>query len=60
MDIHPPAHVLVVPPDSEAWTELMRLWGTFESSGLPPPPKRTKAEEIERKRKKREYEDLDL
>lgn len=60
MDIHPPAHVLVVPPDSEAWTELMRLWGTFEKLRGFHPPKRTKAEEIERKRKKREYEDLDL
>jgi hypothetical protein len=59
MDIHPPAHVLVVPPDSEAWTELMRLWGSLEKLRGFHPPKRTKAEELERKRKRREDNDLD-
>ncbi|WP_457751140.1 DUF356 domain-containing protein [Thermococcus sp.] len=52
MDIHPPAHVLVVPPDSEAWEELIRLWGSFEKLKGFHPPKRTKAEELRRKREK--------
>ncbi|WP_457743059.1 DUF356 domain-containing protein [Thermococcus sp.] len=53
MDIHPPAHVLVIPPDSEVWEELMRLWGSFEKLRGFHPPKRTKAEEVRRKREKR-------
>ncbi len=37
-DIHPPAHVLVIPPDSEVWEELIRLWNTFEKlRGFHPP-----------------------
>ena len=54
MDIHPPAHVLVVPPDSEGWEELMRLWGSFEKLRGFHPPKRTKAEELRRKREEEE------
>ncbi|ASJ10193.1 hypothetical protein A3L12_02225 [Thermococcus sp. P6] len=42
-DIHPPAHVLVIPPDSEVWEELMRLWGTFKKLRGFHPPKRRKA-----------------
>ena len=53
MDIHPPAHVLVIPPDSEVWEELMRLWGSFEKLRGFHPPKRTKAEEARRKAEKR-------
>jgi len=53
MDIHPPAHVLVIPPDTEVWEELMRLWGTLEKLRGFHPPKRTKAEEIRRKAEKR-------
>jgi len=52
MDIHPPAHVLVIPPDTEVWEELMRLWGTFEKLRGFHPPKRTKAEELREKREK--------
>jgi len=53
MDIHPPAHVLVIPPDTEVWEELMRLWGTFEKLRGFHPPKKTKAEEVRRKAEKR-------
>ncbi|EEB74906.1 DUF356 domain-containing protein [Thermococcus sp. AM4] len=53
MDIHPPAHVLVIPPDTEVWEELMRLWGSFEKLRGFHPPKRTKAEEARRKAEKR-------
>ncbi|ASJ03553.1 hypothetical protein A3L09_09950 [Thermococcus profundus] len=53
MDIHPPAHVLVVPPDTEAWGELMRLWGSFEKLRGFHPPKKTKAEESRGKKRKR-------
>ena len=53
MDIHPPAHVLVIPPDTEVWEELMRLWGTLEKLRGFHPPKSTKAEEIRRKAEKR-------
>ncbi|AJC71795.1 hypothetical protein X802_06195 [Thermococcus guaymasensis DSM 11113] len=53
MDIHPPAHVLVIPPDTEVWEELMRLWGTFEKLRGFHPPKRTKAEEARQKAEKR-------
>ncbi|CAI1493045.1 conserved protein of unknown function [Thermococcus nautili] len=53
MDIHPPAHILVIPPDSEVWEELMRLWGSFEKLRGFHPPKRTKAEEARRKAEKR-------
>ncbi|WP_099211705.1 DUF356 domain-containing protein [Thermococcus henrietii] len=53
MDIHPPAHVLVIPPDSEVWEELMRLWGGFEKLRGFHPPKRTRAEEARRKAEKR-------
>jgi hypothetical protein len=53
-DIHPPAHVLVIPPDTEAWEELMRLWGTFEKLKGFHPPKRTKAEELRKKREEEE------
>ena len=53
MDIHPPAHVLVVPPDTEVWEELMRLWGSFEKLRGFHPPKKTKAEELKRKTEKR-------
>ncbi|ASJ01269.1 DUF356 domain-containing protein [Thermococcus gorgonarius] len=53
MDIHPPAHILVIPPDTEVWEELMRLWGTFEKLRGFHPPKRTKAEELKRKREKK-------
>ncbi|NJE60387.1 DUF356 domain-containing protein [Thermococcus sp. 21S7] len=52
MDIHPPAHVLVIPPDTEVWEELMRLWGTFEKLKGFHPPKRTRAEELRKKREK--------
>ena len=53
MDIHPPAHVLVIPPDSEVWEELMRLWGSFEKLKGFHPPKKTKVEEVKRKAEKR-------
>ncbi|GAB6134901.1 DUF356 domain-containing protein [Thermococcus prieurii] len=53
MDIHPPAHILVIPPDSEVWEELMRLWGSFERLKGFHPPKRTRAEEARRKAEKR-------
>ena len=43
-DIHPPAHMLVIPPDTEAWEELMHLWGTFEKLKGFHPPKETKVE----------------
>ncbi|ASI98887.1 DUF356 domain-containing protein [Thermococcus celer] len=43
-DIHPPAHVLVIPPDSEVWEELIRLWNTFEKLRGFHPPKRRKGE----------------
>jgi len=56
MDIHPPAHILVIPPDSEVWEELMRLWGSFEKLRGFHSPKRTKAEEA-RKAEKRQKED---
>ena len=54
MDIHPPAHVLVIPPDTDVWEELMRLWKTFEKLKGFHPPKRTKAEELREKRKEKE------
>jgi len=54
MDIHPPAHILVIPPESEAWEELMRLWGSFEKLRGFHPPKKTKAEELRKKREDRE------
>ncbi len=41
-DIHPPAHVLVIPPNTGAWEELIRLWGTFEKLKGFHPPKRAK------------------
>jgi len=44
-DIHPPAHVLVIPPDSRAWKELMRRWGGLERLRGFHPPKRTRAGE---------------
>ena len=56
-DIHPPAHVLVIPPDTEVWEELMRLWGTFEKLRGFHPPKRTKTEEL-RGREMEGQEDL--
>ena len=56
MDIHPPAHILVIPPDTEVWEELMRLWGSFEKLRGFHPPKKTKAEEL---RKKEEEEDME-
>jgi len=38
MDIHPPAHVLVVPPDTNAGKELAREWRNFkELRGFHPP-----------------------
>ncbi|WP_297500679.1 DUF356 domain-containing protein [Thermococcus sp.] len=52
-DIHPPAHVLVIPSDTEVWEELMRLWGTFEKLRGFYPPKRTKAEELRKEREKK-------
>ena len=58
MDIHPPAHVLVVPPGSDAWRELMRLWGSFEELRGFHPPKRTKAEELREKRKEDRLEEF--
>jgi hypothetical protein len=46
MDIHPPAHVLVIPQDTDAWEELMWMWRTFEKlRGFHPPKKRKKSEE---------------
>ncbi|ACJ16796.1 hypothetical protein, conserved [Thermococcus onnurineus NA1] len=50
MDIHPPAHILVIPPDTEVWEELIRMWGTFEKLKGFHPPKRTKAEKLKKKR----------
>ncbi len=49
IDIHPPAHILVVSPDTKAWEELMRLWKTFEKLKGFHPPKRTKAEELRKR-----------
>jgi hypothetical protein len=57
-DIHPPAHVLVIPPDTNAWEEIMRLWGTFEKLKGFHPPKRTKAEELREKHKEEESEEF--
>ncbi len=48
MDIHPPAHILVIPPDTEVHRELLRLWGTFEKLKGFHPPKKRKAEESKR------------
>ncbi|WP_297507813.1 DUF356 domain-containing protein [Thermococcus sp.] len=56
MDIHPPAHILVIPPDTEVWEELMRLWGTFEKLRGFHPPKRTKAEEVKKREKSEDNE----
>ena len=53
-DIHPPAHILVIPPDTEAWGELMRLWKTFEKLRGFHPPKKTKVEELRKKREEDE------
>jgi len=49
MDIHPPAHVLVIPPDTDVWEELLRRWGTFEKLRGFHPPKRTRAGELRKK-----------
>jgi hypothetical protein len=46
MDIHPPAHVLVVPPDEDAWEELMGSWGSFKKLKGFHPPKKTREERI--------------
>jgi len=54
MDIHPPAHILVIPPDTEVWEELMRLWGSFEKLRGFHPPKKTKAEELRKKEEEEE------
>ncbi|NJE04392.1 DUF356 domain-containing protein [Thermococcus sp. MV11] len=54
MDIHPPAHILVIPPDTEVWEELIRLWGSFEKLRGFHPPKMTKAEELRKKEKEEE------
>ncbi|AIF69467.1 hypothetical protein PAP_05290 [Palaeococcus pacificus DY20341] len=29
-EIHPPAHIIVIPPQSKVHGELLRLWGTLE------------------------------
>lgn len=60
MDIYFLVYVFVVFFDSEVWMELMRFWGIFEKFRGFYFLKRMKVEEIERKRKKWEYEDLDL
>ena len=57
-DIHPPAHVLVIPPDTVVWEELMRLWGTFEKLRGFHPPKKTKAEELREKREEEKLEEF--
>ncbi|NJE85118.1 DUF356 domain-containing protein [Thermococcus sp. CX2] len=57
MDIHPPAHILVIPPDTEVHRELLRLWGTFEKLRGFHPPKRTKGEE-RAKRKEEDFEEF--
>ncbi|AHF80717.1 DUF356 domain-containing protein [Thermococcus paralvinellae] len=45
-DIHPPAHIIVIPPGSPVHKELLRLWGTFEKlKGFHPP----KVKKIEQK-----------
>ncbi|NPA47323.1 MAG: DUF356 domain-containing protein [Thermococci archaeon] len=44
-EIHPPAHILVVPPDTKAWRELLREWRSFKELKGFHPPKKTKAEE---------------
>ncbi len=56
MDIHPPAHILVIPPDTEVHRELLRLWGTFEKLRGFHSPKRTKAEELRNKKESGELE----
>ncbi|WP_297488824.1 DUF356 domain-containing protein [Thermococcus sp.] len=52
MDIHPPAHVLVIPPGTEAWEELLRRWRTFEKLRGFHPPKRTKVGELGKRRER--------
>ncbi|NJE25579.1 DUF356 domain-containing protein [Thermococcus sp. MV5] len=29
-EIHPPAHIIVIPPETSVHKELLRLWSTFE------------------------------
>ena len=29
-EIHPPAHIIVIPPNTPVHKELLRLWSTFE------------------------------
>ncbi|EHR78489.1 hypothetical protein OCC_11060 [Thermococcus litoralis DSM 5473] len=47
-EIHPPAHIIVIPPDSPVHRELLKMWGTFEVlKGFYPPKKSRKGEESE-------------
>jgi len=46
-EIHPPAHIIVIPPNTKVHKELLRLWGTFEKLKGFHPPKEIKREEIE-------------
>ncbi|BAA30724.1 DUF356 domain-containing protein [Pyrococcus horikoshii] len=41
-DIHPPAHIIVIPVGSPVHKELLRLWGTFKELKGFHPPKETK------------------
>lgn len=48
-EIHPPAHIIVIPPESNVHKELLKMWGTFELlKGFYPPKKSGKGEESEK------------
>ncbi|HIH71928.1 MAG: Uncharacterized protein XD43_1310 [Thermococcales archaeon 44_46] len=47
-EIHPPAHIIVIPPDSPVHRELLKMWGTFEVlRGFYPPKRPRNGEESE-------------
>lgn len=54
-DIHPPAHIIVIPPESPVHKELLRLWGTFEKLKGFHPPKIRKVETVEKKEERLEF-----
>ena len=44
-EIHPPAHIIVIPPESNVHKELLKMWGSFEVlKGFYPPKKSGKGE----------------
>ncbi len=45
-EIHPPAHIIIIPPESNVHKELLKMWGSFEVlKGFYPPKKSGKGEE---------------